>query len=212
MAQKPKQLSLPIRTWGGKRKNAGGRKPPGWKPAVAHRSREPMHRRSALHVTMRMAPSVYNLRSKRSLRVIEAGLRAGAVRFGVLVVQTSIQGNHIHFLVEADDARSLGRAMKGLAIRMARGLNRMMGRDGGQVFAERYHAHLLRTPTEVRNAIHDLRHNRRHHLGERAALLPTSFVDPYTSDAEALAAILPPATLWILKTGWLRARGPARAP
>jgi len=160
---------------------------------------------------MRMAPNVYNLRSRRSLRVIEASLRAGAVRFGVLVVQTSIQGNHIHLLVEADDVISLGRAMKGLAIRIARGMNRMMERAGGQVFAERYHTHLLRTPTEVRNVIHYLRNNHRHHLGDRAALLPTSFVDPYTSDAEALASVLPSPTLWLLTTGWLRARGPARA-
>jgi len=212
MAKKSKQLSLDLPTWGGRRENAGGRKPADWKPSVAHRSRVPIFRRSPLHVTMRMAPNVYNLRSKRTLRVIEASLRAGAVRFGVLVVQASIQGNHIHLIVEADDAITLGRAMKGLAIRIARGMNRMMVRAGGQVFAERYHTRLLRTPTEVRNAIHYLRHNHRHHLGDRAALLPTSFVDPYTSAAEALATVLPSPTLWMLTTGWLRARGPARAP
>ena len=164
-------------------------------------------------MTMRVAPNVYNLRSKRSLRVIEQGLRAGAARFGVLVVQTSIQGKHIHFLVEADDARSLGRAMKGLAIRVARGLNRMMGRAYGQVFAERYHARLISTPTEVRNVMRYLSHNRRHHLGERAAFLPASFVDPYTSDEQALLAqVLPTPTVWLLTEGWRRARGPTRAP
>ena len=211
MAKRSNQLELVIPTWGGKREGAGRKRRPGSRSTVKHRARASVARRSPLHVTMRVAPNVYNLRSKRSLRVIEASLRAGASRFGVLVVQTSIQGNHIHFLVEADDSSTLGRAMKGLAIRMARGLNRMMGRSGGQVFAERYHMRLLRTPTEVRNVIHYLRHNRRHHLGERASLLPTSFVDPYTSDAEALAVILPPPTLWMLKTGWLRARGPTRA-
>ena len=211
MVRKPKQLELRMPTWGGKRKNAGRKRSPDSTSTIPHRSRTPMTRRSPLHVTMRMAPDVYNLRSKRSLRVIEASLRAGAVRFGVLVVQTSIQGNHIHLLVEADDSVSLGRAMKGLAIRIARGMNRMMERAGGQVFAERYHTHLLRTPTEVRNVIHYLRNNHRHHLGDRAALLPTSFVDPYTSDAEALASVLPSPTLWLLTTGWLRARGPARA-
>ena len=212
MAKRSRQLELVIPTWGGKREGAGRKRSADSTSTMPHRSREPVTRRSALHVTMRLTPNVYNLRSKRSLRVIEAGLRAGAVRFGVLVVQTSIQGNHIHFLVEANDEISLGRAMKGLAIRIARGMNRMMGRAGGQVFGERYHTHLLRTPTQVRNVIHYLRHNRRHHLGERAAFLPVSFVDPYTSEAEGLAGVLPSPTLWILTTGWLRARGPARAP
>ena len=205
-----KQRSLELNTHGGKRERAGRKRTPGTKPPMPHRSRAPISRRSPVHVTMRVAPSVYSLRSKRSLRVIDASLRAGAERFGVLVVQASVQGNHIHFLVEADDAATLGRAMRGLAIRMARGLNRMMGRSGGQVFAERYHARLLATPTEVRNAIHYLRHNHRHHLGERAALLPVSFVEPYTSDA-LLAGVLPLPTLWVLRIGWRRARS-ARTP
>jgi REP element-mobilizing transposase RayT len=172
---------------------------------MPHRSREPMSRRAPLHVTMRVAPHVYNLRSRRCLRVVEGCLRAGAARFGVLVVQVSIQGNHLHFIVEASDASTLGRAMKGLAIRLARGLNRVMRRRRGQVFAERYHSRVLGSPTEVRRVIRYLRDNRRHHLGARAALLPASFVDPYTSD-ELLAGVLPVPTLWLLRVGWRRGR------
>ncbi len=72
------------------------------KPSTPHRSRKP-HRasRAAARDDARRLPSVYNLRSRRCLRVVEASLRAGAARFGVLVVQTSVQGNHIHFIVEA---------------------------------------------------------------------------------------------------------------
>ena len=121
MARAPKQLQLKLPTWGGKRKGAGRKPRPGAKPTLPHRARKPMTRRAPLHVTMRVAPEVYNLRSQRALRVIDASLRDGAARFGVLVVQTSVQGNHIHFLVEAGDAVSLGRAMKGLAIRLALG-------------------------------------------------------------------------------------------
>jgi hypothetical protein len=40
-------------------------------------------------------------------------------------------------IVEAPDAESLGRAMKGLEVRMARALNRLMDRRG-PVFADRY--------------------------------------------------------------------------
>src|ERR1700760_4351221 len=119
-----KQLKLGTTTWGGERKGAGRKRRPHTKPSTPHRSREPMQRRAPLHVTMRVAPHVYNLRSQRCLRVVEGCLRAGAARFDVLVVQVSIQGNHLHFLVEASDPTALGRAMKGLAIRLARGLNR----------------------------------------------------------------------------------------
>src|SRR5882724_3871192 len=48
--------------------------------------------------------------------------------------------------------RTLGRAMKGLEVRMARALNKVMHRTG-PVFADRYHAHLLVSPREAANAI-----------------------------------------------------------
>ena len=61
----------------------------------------------------------------------------------------SVQGNHLHLVAEARDAASLGRAMKGLGVRIARGLNGLMG-TRGPVLADRYHARILRTPREVR--------------------------------------------------------------
>ena len=70
-----------------------------------------------LHVTLRMAPHVYNLRSRRAFRVITAALRISSDRFNVRVVEFSVQGNHIHLVVEAPDRR----ALQGLAIRVARG-------------------------------------------------------------------------------------------
>jgi REP element-mobilizing transposase RayT len=119
-----------------------------------------------LHVTLRMAPHVYNLRSRRSFRVIEAALRLGGDRFHVRVIEFSVQGNHIHLLVEAPNRRALARAIQGLSIRVAKGLNRMMGR-AGRVFDDRYHARVLRTPTEVRHAIHYVRDNARKHAAQR---------------------------------------------
>jgi REP element-mobilizing transposase RayT len=200
-----KQQAMKFRTWGGKRDGAG-RKPrlPG-KPGVPHRSRPALARRMPLHVTMRVASHVYNLRSQRSLKVIRAALHHGADRFGAGVVQISIQGNHLHMLVEADDHVALGRAMKGLGIRFARGLNRMMCRGGGRVFVDRYHSRVLKTPTEVRHVIHYLRNNRRHHLGAAGALLPASYVDPYACESELA---LPAPTLWAVKVGrWRERRG-----
>src|SRR6266478_3769496 len=66
----------------------------------------------------------------------------GCERFGFRLIDFSVQGNHIHMIVEAPDVVALGRAIKGLPVRMARALNKGMSRRG-PVFADRYHAHLL---------------------------------------------------------------------
>ena len=199
---RPRQLGLEFRTWGGKRAGAG-RKPRGARAGVAHRARGEWTRSMPLHVTLRMAPHVYNLRSRRSFRVIEAALRIGGDRFDVRVVQFSVQGNHIHLLVEAPNRRALGRAIQGFSIRVAKGLNRMMGRSG-RVFDDRYHARVLRTPTEVRHAIHYVRGNARKHAAQRGETYSPGYVDPYSS-AGAPDLALPPAQTWLLRAGWTRA-------
>src|SRR5690349_4474081 len=95
-----RQTSFRFRTWGGKRKGAG-RKPKGERAGVAHVARPRFSRPMPLHVTVRMAAGVFNLRSRRSFRVIQDVLNGAAKRFGMRVVQFSIQGNHAHLLVEA---------------------------------------------------------------------------------------------------------------
>lgn len=201
--QRPKQLPLEFRTWGGKRKRAG-RKPKGAKAGVPHRPRPELGRCLPLHITLGMADEVYHLRSRRSFRVIEAALRGGADRFGVRVVQFSVQGNHVHLLVEADSRQALGRAVKGLSVRLAKGLNRMMKRKG-RVLADRYHAHVLSTPTEVKHAIHYIKNNARHHASARGEVYSAGYVDPYSSTCPTLDVVLPAPETWLLRVGWQRA-------
>jgi hypothetical protein len=85
---------------------------------------------------------------------------------------------------------------------LAKGLNRMMGRSG-RVFDDRYHARVLRTPTEVRHAIHYVLENARKHAAERGETYAPGYVDPYSS-AGAPDLALPPAQTWLLRVGWKR--------
>ena len=160
-----------------------------------------------LHVTLRVAEHVWNLRSRRSFRAIAAGLGVGADRFGVRVVQFSVQGNHIHLLVEAPDHEALAQAMKGLSVRFAKGLNRMMGRSG-RVIADRFHSRVLATPSEVRRAMDYIRNNARKHAAQWGDHYPASYVDPFSSDGADLT--LPAATTWLVREGWRRGAVPPR--
>src|SRR6185295_5881949 len=72
-----------------------------------------------------------------------------------------------------------GRAMKGLEVRMARALNKVMKRKG-PVFADRYHAHLLRSPREAARAIRYVLENRVVHA-IRASYPVPSGIDPFCS-------------------------------
>ncbi|HUJ24695.1 MAG TPA: transposase [Myxococcales bacterium] len=155
-----------------------------------------------MHVTLRMREHVWNLRGGRAFRRIEACLAAALGRFGVRVVQFSVQGNHLHLIVEADSSASLSRGMQGLSIRIAKTLNRMMKRRG-RVLADHYHSRILRTPTELVNAIAHVLGNHAHHFGSKAP------VDRFSSASlagERRERVLAHPRTWLLRTGWRRAR------
>jgi REP-associated tyrosine transposase len=72
--------------------------------------------------------------------------------------------------------------MRALSIRIARGLNRLM-RTRGPVFEDRYYAHVLRTPAEVRNAVRYVLGNFESHAARRGERVSGRWVDPFSSDA-----------------------------
>ena len=135
------------------------------------------------------------LRRRVVLRQLREALQAGGVRANFRLVHYSVQGNHLHLVVEAHDKLALSRGMQGLAIRIARAVNRAAGRKG-QVFADHYFARELKTPAEVRRAVRYVLDNHLHH---GAAHLPQT--DPCAS-ASPLAT---PRT-WLLAVGWLGSR------
>jgi hypothetical protein len=147
---------------------------------------------------MRMAGRVWNLRSGRSKRVLNRAFLAATDRFGARVVQFAILGNHVHMLVEANNTAALVRGVKGLSIRIAKGLNRLMSTKG-RVIGDRYHCRLLNTPSEVRNAIHYIRHNHRKHMAEVGEHLPASWIDPYESESPGIGITLWPPRTWLVK-------------
>jgi REP element-mobilizing transposase RayT len=144
------QLDLPLRKWGGRRAGAG-RKPASQRAGVPHRVRPNHSQHYPVHVTMRAERLLPSLRKQ----VVFVGLRqqiAKASRSFFRVVHFSVQSNHVHIIVEAHDKLSLSRGMAGLSIRLARSVNRILGRRG-RVWNERYHARALRSPRETRHGL-----------------------------------------------------------
>jgi hypothetical protein len=98
--------------------------------------------------------------------------------------------------------------MTGLAVRVARGLNRLWRRVGA-VLADRFHARVLRTPREVRAALVYVLQNARKH-GAWVARFADVFSSGPAFDgwrekvAESSAGVLARARTWLLARGWRR--------
>ena len=210
------QLPLPIpeRNWGGRRLGAGRPRKHALpelkgKPGIPHRKRPPLARYHPVHVTTRVRNGVGNLREYARTQIIEQAFTQARLRFGMRIVHWSIQGTHLHLIVEVESREALARGMRALGIRLARRLNSLIGRKG-PVVVDRYHTHVLRSPREVARAVRYVVRNLFLHMGIKEAKLGDwRFIDPqssafYAEAPEQWQPQMEPRT-WLLRVGWRRA-------
>src|SRR5262245_27594718 len=97
------QLKLPIRyKWGGAREGAGRK--PNKRRSVAHRRRPYHEKGEPVHVTWRFVRGLPSMRGKRLAGVVGRAVRAATEARGpstFRITHFSIQGNHLHLIVEA---------------------------------------------------------------------------------------------------------------
>jgi REP element-mobilizing transposase RayT len=168
-------------------------------------------------------PGVASLRSISVVRSAEDTFRRMRGRPDFRLVHYSLQGNHLHALVEASDRDALGRGMKALGIRFAKAVNRALRRRG-PVVSDRYHARVLRAPAQVHSAIRYVLLNARRHAaqgkrkGDKRLRRPVR-LDPASSarwftgwswrprdddDPPNTPSPTSAARTWLLAVGWRR--------
>jgi REP element-mobilizing transposase RayT len=220
-AESSRQLKLPFRKRGGARKGAG-RKPRAdrvdFVPHVA-RSKHSVH--VPVHITARTVAAAPSLRSERIYEALR-GIFAAVSEKGFRLVHFSVQGNHLHMIVEGDDDVALTRGVQRLLSRVAMMVNAMTGRSG-RLWRDRHHRHPLRTPSEVRNAYVYVLFNFRKHQVEGTADWHRARVsyDPCSSHvwfdgwrasaqpaeetiARAGPRVVERARSWLAREGWRR--------
>ena len=207
-AQRRGQMELALgkrkASWGGRREGAG-RPKSGRKVGVVHRAR-PFHDKAhPVHVTYKAVTR--RLREVKVTRELMKAIRAAHNRT-FRIVHYSIQDDHLHMVVEAGSKTSLSRGLQGFASRAARYVNHELGREG-RLWADRYHAHELSKPREVRNAIAYVLLNRAKHVGLEGVDQWSSglWFDGWTERVDAPAAVRCPVrapATWLLAVGWRR--------
>lgn len=187
---------------GGARAGAGRPKGTRHSRRMPHARRATVSRHVPHHVTVRVVRATWNLRSQRCFAPIRAALSAVRRREGFRIAHFSVQHNHMHLVIEATDRRALSNGMRALLIRIARGLNGVMATRGRR-FDDRYHEHLLKTPTEVRNALRYVLGNRFVHLARWGVRTHDVTIDVFSSMAGT--DLVSPPEAWLLREGWTRA-------
>ena len=198
----------------------GGARPGAGRPRLRHKhdpshAARPVHRaRHPSHITLRVVRAVGRLRKRK----LWAALKRAAIQLGISdafrIIHISIQGNHIHLLVEATDKDALADGMRRLEILVAKKINAALARIG-KVFEFRYHRVDITTPRQMRGALAYVLNNwRRHREDVTTPGAENALIDPYSTawafdgwadldevpDWERLPSAEP--RTWLLRVGW----------
>ena len=148
------ELDLQKGRWGGWRKNAGrkAKKSPG----VGHVRREKISKRTPVHINFRLNQKV---RTEKGLEALKAAISNSQKFFSV--IHYSVQSNHIHLILEAENNQLLTKGMRSFAVTFAKHLGK------GSIQKERYHLHVLKGKRETQNAFRYVIFNEVHHSKKR---------------------------------------------
>lgn len=224
---------------GGKRKGAG-RPPKGPRSSQPHKRRPTLKKSEPVHVTIRVVAELADLRQREVYKAVRTAMWKVFDREEFRIVNVSIQGSHIHLLVEAADRMALARGMHAFEISAAKHINRAFSKDRkerrrGQVFVDRYHEEIIKSRRHARHVIAYVLNNWRRHGEHRVKELRGFAIDPFSSainfdgwnapievswpsSYEPLPVWRP--RTWLLTTGWrmyglispTEAPGPRRKP
>ncbi|MFT3697858.1 MAG: transposase [Kofleriaceae bacterium] len=173
---RPRKLDRNGQRRGGARKNAGRPqhvRGPGTKEP--HQKRKRVRKDNPLHVVLRTVSELGSFRNRTVLAAIRAAtFMATRYEETFRIVEYSIQDNHIHLLVEAQDQKTLAAGMKAFESSCSKRVNAYVSkargyarRRRGSVFRDRYFATELATPKQLRNTLAYILNNWRKHQADR---------------------------------------------
>jgi REP element-mobilizing transposase RayT len=113
-----------------------GRKRVAPRPQVKHRVRPELKAKTPVHVTLRLRPEIVRLRRRDQYRAVRQALALTAHGDSCRICHDSVQGNHLHLIVEPEGKAGLASGMISFKTSCARRLNRLVDRKG-PVFADR---------------------------------------------------------------------------
>lgn len=160
-----KQFSLNLYkgSLGGRRPNSGRKRK--HSTGVCHRKREHVTPNTPLHINFKYSTFI---QTDKVLKILETSIY-NALKFEFEVCYFSIQSNHIHLIAEAKDTSSLISGMRSIT-------NTLVKRIGkGSIQVERYHLHVLKNPTETKNALDYVINNDMKHTGMKNNKFSGSF-------------------------------------
>jgi REP element-mobilizing transposase RayT len=118
---------------------------------IYHRSRPELLKAKPVHVTIKANKNIVpNLRSKVLYKEIRQSMKRARI-LGIRIIHFTVQRDHVHMMMEADNKQQLGESMRVLSISLSKRLSHVLKRKV-KALKSRYHLHILKSLQEIKNA------------------------------------------------------------
>lgn len=153
------------------RKGAG--RPAIHDPGIRHTSRPLLKKTSSLHLTVKVKKIKAEIKNKVVLQILKRAI-LNARRRGLKVVHYSLEYDHVHLLIEADNNYILGKGMQAFGVTFSKAINKLKQLKGG-VYKHRYHFRQISSARQFKNVMNYIFRNGVKHKTAK------HIVNPYNS-------------------------------
>jgi len=127
-----------------------GRKPK-TDAGIRHTARPELERPSSLHLTVKIEKEKANLKNKFILKILKKAI-LNARRFNLKIIHYSLEFDHVHLLIEAENNIILGKGMQSFGVTFSKAINRHRN-VSGQVYKHRYHFRKITSAKQLKNVM-----------------------------------------------------------
>lgn len=150
------------------RKRAG--RPPVNDAGIRHTSRPVISKPASLHLTIKVKRNKADIKNKAVLAILKKAILNARLK-GLKVIHYSLEFDHVHLLIEADNNKILGKGMQAFGVTLAKAINKLW-RLGGGVYKHRYHFRRITGSKDLRNVMNYIFKNGVKHKTAKSIINP----------------------------------------
>ena len=129
----------------------GAGRPARHDPGIRHTKRPNLKKPTSLHLTVKIKKNKAEIKNKSVLAILKRAI-VNARKQGLKVIHYSLEYDHVHLLIEADNNLILGKGMKAFGVTFAKAINRLK-KLKGEVYKHRYHFRRISSSKELKNVM-----------------------------------------------------------
>ena len=137
---------------------------------IRHRARPEILRTTSLHLTVKILKEKSRLRTKPLLQILKRAIQKARAQ-GLRIHHYTLEHDHVHLIVEAQNNLELGKGMQAFGVCFAKGINKFKAFKG-TAYKHRYHLRKINSARDLKTVMRYVFNNSKKHRNSLTMVHP----------------------------------------